>query len=54
MIPSDFIHPEDTAALRPMEGIPGFAVLVKKLLAIGIVNLRYGVSGVVTPPFRIR
>lgn len=41
---SDFIHPEDAAALRQMEGIPGFAALVKKVLAIGIENLQYGVN----------
>lgn len=41
---SDFIHPEDAAALRQMEGIPGFAALVKKILAIGIENLQYGVN----------
>ena len=35
MKPSDFIHPEDASALRQMEGIPGFAALVKKILAIG-------------------
>lgn len=39
MKPSDFIHPEDTAVLRQMVGIPGFAALVKKILAIGIENL---------------
>jgi len=44
MKPSDFIHPEDAAALRQMEGIPGFAALVKKILAIGIENLQYGVN----------
>ena len=36
------MHPEDAAALRQMEGIPGFAALVKKILAIGIENLQYG------------
>lgn len=41
---SDFIHPEDAAALRQMEGIPGFSALVKKILAIGIENLQYGVN----------
>lgn len=41
MKPSDFIHPEDAAALRQMENIPGFAALVKKVLAIGIENLQY-------------
>ncbi len=41
---SDFIHPEDAAALRQMEGIPSFAALVKKVLAIGIENLQYGLN----------
>ena len=31
MQPSDFIHPEDAAALRQMESIPGFAAMVKNL-----------------------
>lgn len=44
MKPSDFIHPEDAAALRQMESIPGFAALVKKILFIGIENLQYGVN----------
>ncbi len=44
MKPSDFIHPEDAAALRQMEGIPGFSALVKKVLAIGIETLQYGVN----------
>ena len=44
MTPSDFIHPEDAAALRQMESIPGFAALVKKILAIGMENLQYGVN----------
>ena len=44
MKPSDFIHPEDAAALRQMENIPGFAALVKKVLAIGIETLQYGVN----------
>lgn len=44
MKPSDFIHPEDAAALQQMESIPGFAALVKKILAIGIENLQYGVN----------
>ena len=44
MKPSDFIHPEDAAALRQMDNIPGFAALVKKVLAIGIENLQYGVN----------
>ena len=44
MTPSDFIHPEDAAALRQMESIPGFASLVKKVLAIGLENLQYGIN----------
>ena len=44
MRPSDFIHPEDAAALRQMESIPGFAAFVKKVLAIGLENLMYGVN----------
>ena len=44
MKPSDFIHPEDAAALRQMESIPGFAAVVKKILANGIENLQYGVN----------
>lgn len=44
MQPSDFIHPEDAAALRQMESIPGFATLTKKVLAIGLENLQYGMN----------
>ena len=44
MRPSDFIHPEDAAALRQMENIPGFAALVKKIFAIGMEKLQYGVN----------
>lgn len=44
MKPSDFIHPEDAAALSQMESIPGFSALVKKILAIGIETLQYGVN----------
>ncbi|MBR1504305.1 MAG: M48 family metalloprotease [Prevotella sp.] len=44
MQPSDFIHPEDAAALRQMESIPGFSTLIKKVLAIGLENLMYGVN----------
>lgn len=44
MQPSDFIHPEDAAALRQMESIPGFAALTKKVLAIGLENLQYGMN----------
>lgn len=44
MKPSDFIHPEDAAALRQMESLPGFAALIRKVLAIGLENLQYGVN----------
>ena len=44
MCPTDFIHPEDAAALRQMEAIPGFATIVKKILAIGLENLQYGIN----------
>ena len=41
---SDFIHPEDAAALRTLESIPGFPALVKKFLQIGLEQLQYGVN----------
>lgn len=44
MKPSDFIHPEDAAALRQMENVPGFAALIKTVLNIGIETLQYGVN----------
>lgn len=44
MKPSDFIHPEDAAALQQLESIPGFAALIKKVLAIGLENLQYGIN----------
>lgn len=44
MRPADFIHPEDDAALRQMEAIPGFATIVKKILSIGLETLQYGVN----------
>lgn len=42
--PSEFIHPEDAAALRQMENIPGFPTLVKKILSLGYEQLQYGVN----------
>ena len=42
--PSDFIHPEDAAALRTLESIPGFPALVKKFLQIGLEKLQYGTN----------
>ena len=42
--PSDFIHPEDAAALEQMKNIPGFSALVRKFLALGPERLLYGVN----------
>lgn len=44
MKPSDFLHPDDAAALRQMENVPGFASLIKKVLSIGVETLQYGVN----------
>lgn len=44
MKPSDFIHPEDAAALRQLESIPGFPTLVKKFYALGYEKLFYGTN----------
>jgi Zn-dependent protease with chaperone function len=41
---SDFIHPEDAAALQQLESIPGFPALVKKFYALGIEQLQYGIN----------
>lgn len=40
--PAEFIHPEDAAALRQLESIPGFPALVKKVLALGFEKVKYG------------
>lgn len=42
--PSEFIHPEDSAALQQLESIPGFPALVKKVLALGLEQMQYGVN----------
>lgn len=42
MKPSEFIHPEDAAALRQLESIPGFPALVKKFYALGVEKMVYG------------
>lgn len=42
--PSEFIHPHDAMALRQLENIPGFPVLVKKILQLGFEQMRYGVN----------
>lgn len=44
MIPSDFIHPEDAAALQQMESIPGFPALVKKFFSLGLEQMQYGMN----------
>lgn len=44
MKPSDFIHPEDAAALKQMESIPGFPTFVKKFFSLGFEQLRYGMN----------
>lgn len=41
---SDFIHPEDSAALEQLENIPGFPMLVKKFLSLGFERLQYGIN----------
>lgn len=42
--PSEFIHPEDAAALRQLESIPGFPALAKKVLELGLEKLKYGMN----------
>lgn len=42
MKPSDFIHPEDAAALRQLESIPGFTAIFKKFMSLGYETLMYG------------
>ena len=42
--PTEFIHPEDAAALRQLESIPGFPALVKKIMALGFEQLQYGMN----------
>ncbi len=38
------MHPEDAAALRQLESIPGFPMLVKKIMALGFEQLQYGLN----------
>lgn len=42
--PRDYTHPEDAAALRALENIPGLPLLMKKVLAIGYEQLKYGIN----------
>ena len=44
MHPSDFIHPEDAAALRQMENLPGFAAIAKKVMDVCSETLYYGLN----------
>lgn len=44
MHPSDFIHPEDAAALRQMENLPGFTAVAKKIMSIYSETLFYGIN----------
>lgn len=42
--PNEYMHPEDAKALRELESIPGFPTLVKKVLALGLEKLQYGIN----------
>ncbi len=42
--PQDFIHPEDEAALKNMEAIPGFSIAMKTLLKYYQERLLHGMS----------
>lgn len=42
--PAEFIHPEDAAALRQLENIPGLPTLAKKVMALGLEQLQYGLN----------
>lgn len=42
--PAEFIHPEDAAALRQLESIPGFPAIAKKVLELGYERLKYGMN----------
>lgn len=44
MSPSEFIHPEDAAALKQLESIPGFPAFVKSVLSLGLERLQYGIN----------
>jgi len=42
--PSEFIHPEDEAARRQLEAIPGFASVLKVVLRIGLEQYYHGTN----------
>ena len=41
---ADFMHPEDVAAIRQLQNIPGFVALSKKVLELGYEKYRYGLN----------
>jgi len=41
---NQFVHPSDKAALDKLEAIPGFPMLVKKVMNIGLETYMYGVN----------
>ncbi len=41
---SEFIHPEDAAALRQLESIPGLPMLMKKVFKLGFEQIFYGTN----------
>ena len=41
---SEFIHPEDAAALNNLESMPLFPKLVKKVLELGLEQMKYGIN----------
>lgn len=42
--PNEFIHPEDAEALNQVKAIPGFSLLMKKILSLGYETMQYGVN----------
>ena len=44
MNPSDFIHPEDAAALEALKAIPGLGKVVKYVMDIGVEQLQTGLN----------
>ena len=44
MNPSDFIHPEDAAALEALKAIPGLSKIVKSVMDIGVEQLQTGLN----------
>ena len=42
--PKSFVHPEDDAALRNLEAIPGISLITRKLLKLGFEKLFHGTN----------